>query len=71
MGKKVSLTLRRLLVKLADNAERAAELNLQIQEECNNLGIDTDSQEFTDAFSYVEGDYDISPIIEYIESEGE
>lgn len=71
MSKKVSPTLKRLLGKLADNAKMAAELNRQIQEECNKLGIDTDSQKFTDAFSYVEGDYDISPIIEYIESEGE
>lgn len=71
MSKKVSPTLKYLLGKLVDNAKRAAELNRQIQEECDKLGIDTDSQEFTDAFSYVEGDFDIAPVIDYIESEVE
>jgi hypothetical protein len=71
MGKKVPPKLINLLRKLADNAERASELTRQILEECEKLQIDTESQKFSIAFGYIEGDYDISQIIEYIESEGE
>jgi hypothetical protein len=71
MGRKVPQKLINLLRKLADNAERASELTKLILEECERIQIDTDSDEFAIAFGYIEGDYDISPIIEYIESEGE
>lgn len=66
---KITKKLKCLLEKLSDNAMRARELNQQIQEEFEKMGLNTDSEKFVNAFGYVEGDGDIDPIIDYIESE--
>ncbi|MBR2343003.1 MAG: hypothetical protein IKA64_01970 [Clostridia bacterium] len=66
---KVSKKLKSLLENLASNAMSARRLNQLIQKEFEKLGVDTDSQEFISAFGYIEGDGDIAPIIDYIESE--
>ena len=64
---KVTKRLKCLLEKLSDNAMRARKLNQQIQEEFERLGLNADSEQFTNVFGYVEGDCDIGPIIAYIE----
>ena len=66
---KVSKKLKSLLENLASNAMSARRLNRLIEEEFEKLGIDTDSEAFVSAFGYIEGDGDICPILDYIESE--
>lgn len=66
---KVSKKLKSLLENLASNAMDSRRLVRLINEEFEQMGVDTNGKEFENAFGYVEGDGDIYPIIDYIESE--
>ena len=65
---KVSARMRSIMRRLAAAAQRQRELNRALDEEFDRCGIETNSQEFWDAFGYLEGDCDEQPLIDYIES---
>ena len=66
---KVSKKLKSLLEALANTSKKSRELNRKIQVEFDKLGVNTDTVEFANAYGYIDGDCDISPIIDYIENE--
>ena len=53
---KVPIRVQQLLHQLANCNERARFLNIELNKEFEKLGIDTSSQQFIDAFAYIEGD---------------
>ena len=59
--------VKALLESLADSARYCRFVNKTLNEEFEKLGIDTTTQEFENAFSYVEGDCDTTAILAHIE----
>ena len=63
----VPIRVQQLLHQLANCNERARFLNRELNKEFEKLGVDISSQQFIDAFGYVEGDCWAEPIIMYLE----
>ena len=66
---KVNSKVRKILAKMVSNAQESRELNRMLYEELDKMNVDTDSQDFINAFSYVEGDCDASPLLDYLEKD--
>lgn len=66
---KVNSKVRKILAKMVSNAQESRELNRMLYEELDKMNVDTDSQDFINAFSYVEGDCDASPLIDHLEKD--
>ncbi len=52
--------------KLADNAVRQRQLNVELNEALDILGVDDSDEEFENAMAYVEGDCDSRWLVEYL-----
>ena len=68
---KVSEHVKDLLRQLADCGAQARFLNRELNIEFEKMGLPTDSQEFIDAFSYVENDSYIDGFLQWIEEDVE
>lgn len=66
---KVNLKVRNIVAKMVSNAQESRELNRMLYEELDKMNVDTDSQDFINAFSYIEGDCDASLFIDYLEKD--
>ena len=66
---KVTSNVRKILAKMVSNAQESRELNRMLYEELDKMNVDTNSQDFINAFSYIEGDCDASLFIEYLEKD--
>lgn len=54
------------ICKMSDTARKLQVMNTQLNGYLDKLGIDKDTEEFEDAFSYVEGDCYPWTLIEYL-----
>lgn len=66
---KVNSKVRKILAKMVSNAQESRELNRMLYEELDKMNVDTDTQDFINAFSYVEGDCNASLFIDYLEKD--
>ena len=64
---RVTNKMRNILERLANNALENRRLNAVLNAELEQKGIDIFDEEFIACMSYVEGDGDITQIIEYLE----
>lgn len=64
---RVTKKIRTILEKMAKNSMENRELNRQLNAELEKNGVDIDNQELENCIAYVEGDGDITPIIDYLE----
>ena len=54
------------IYKMSDQARKLQHMNIKLNEYLDKLGIDKDTEEFEDAFSYVEGDCYPNALIDYL-----
>lgn len=66
---KVNSKVRTILAKMVLNAQESRELNRLLYDELAKMNVDTDSEDFINAFSYVEGDCDASPLLDHLEKD--
>ncbi|MBO5711234.1 MAG: hypothetical protein J6R47_00205 [Acholeplasmatales bacterium] len=65
----VNSKVRKIVAKMVSNAQESRELNRMLYDELDKLNVDTNSQDFINAFSYIEGDCDASLFIDYLEKD--
>ena len=60
-------TIKKIVNKMAKNAQEQRDLNKRLTEELELLNIDVNDPEFISAFSYIEGDCAAEPLLNYLE----
>ena len=63
----IPATVKKIVNRMAKNAQEQRALNRQLTEELELLDIDMNDPEFISAFSYIEGDCTAEPLLNYLE----
>lgn len=64
---KVTKKIRNILERMAKNSMENRELNRRLTAELEKHGVDIDVVEFQESMAFVEGDGDITQVINYLE----